>query len=692
MSETTTIRLSFVIASICSILWLGFSFWAMSHDGAAPQGLYEAVITLGTILMPVAAMYALASALQQREHIPILDKSSSLEETEARLSGAAARIDALKNSLATELSGLAETADALEIQSRGAQKLVADLTAASTAAIEASRSLEEVLPKAAIAAVDLRNALMETGNEANAQAERANQSTQLLTSGLTALSASGAEATDKLSGALQTLESQAIAGRAQSEAGIRAIRGEADSLFELLENTAVAKRESMVRHLDSMVNQMNETYQRFEAMANAAAGKLAERLQGLAGQAEEIEGRLSAHARTTETLAASGERAFHLLDARLQHSSENSRVALDKLASRVQDVNVELGSLATPLKSTQTAAQELTGAVKALKETALQTVDVLAETLPTRTVEASRAAETLSSELNTLVQSIDRAHDRALGLAQPIADSRAKIEAASESYAAQRVAIEDAGHALVVELQQAQTLIAQVEEQTRDTSLAAASRLVDAMTQVRSVATQATGSMREMLNGLLEETRESLSATANDTMRVNFAEPVARLAEQAEMAATAAAERTAASMAALANTLKLLEDRSSDRMEKFESASQEELLAAASLLTDRLSQSAVSISSALGRPMDDADWTQWKRGERGLFNKRTLALLEKKEARELKALLASDEEFARAARDYTNAFQSLAQRFEAQVPLMAAALMGSEHGRLAAALSEALEG
>ena len=692
MSEVTTIRLSFVIATLLGLVWIGFGIWGMAAEGVRPQTVSQAVQQIGILVMPVAAMYALAAALGNRERIPVLDKSDMLEETEARVAGAAARIDALKGSLTQDLGTLAATADLLETRSREAQRLVADLTTATSGALEASRSLEAVLPQAASAAERLRGSLEETGGLAETQADRALAAARTLAEGLDTLSARGTGASETLARALADLEAQAERGRTQSEAGMRAIRGEADSLFELLENTLVAKRDAMARQGDALSAQMADSWQKLESMATAATTQLAERLDTLGRQAEAIESRLKAQGSLTETLATSGERAFKLLDARLQHSQDTTSSTLDRLATRIQEVNADLGRLAQPLKDTQAATQELEAAVKRLREGALQTVDVLGETLPARTVDAGRAAETLTADLTALAALIDRAHDRAAALANPIRDSRAAIEQASEDYAAQRTALEAASQALVVELNQARTLIGEVEEQTRDTSLSAATRLVEAMTRVREVATQTTGTMREMLDGVLAEAREALAEAADEAMRRSYAEPIAARAREAEAAASAAAERTASSMAALANTLKLLEDRSSDRVVQFEEARQADLLAAASLLTDRLSEASVSIASALGKPMDDADWAQWRRGERGLFNRRALALLDRREARDVKDLIATDAEFARSARDYTAAFDALVRRFEAQAPVLATALQSSDQGRLAAALSEVLEG
>jgi hypothetical protein len=690
--ETTSIRTSFLVVSLLSVLWLVFGIWSMANEGMAISNLSQALQAMAILLTPIAALYALASALNNRERLPTLRAPDSIEETESRLSGVATRIEALRGSLANELEGLGTAAAALEAQSKSAHKLVQDLAAASTGAADASRALETIVPQAVRAADTLRQTLVESGVEAAAQASRSEAATHALKDGLEALGARGEATSASLGQALAQLEAQAERGRTQSEAGIRAIRGETDSLFEVLENTLVAKREALSKQGDTLVQQLTDAYARLEALANASADGLAQRLDALGKQAEAIEGRLKAQASSTEALAASGERAFQLLDARLAHSSETSRTSLDRLSTRVQEVSSELNRLTQPLKDTQGAAQELETAVVSLKETALQTVDVLGQTIPERTVDAARAADSLSAELQTLVRAIDDAHSRALSLAEPVAATQSVLDKASTAYASQRDAIEAAGQALVAELQQARTLIGEVEEQTRDTSLSAATRLVDAMTRVREVATQTTGTMREMLDGLLAEARESLGSAADEAMKRSYAEPVARHAREAEAAAASAAERTAGSMAALANTLKLLEDRTTDRVGKFEAAQQADLLAAASLLTDRLSQSSVSIASALGRPMDDADWAQWRKGERGLFNRRALSLLEKREAKELKSLLESDGEFARSARDFSAAFEALVRRFEGQAPSLAAALQGSDQGRLAAALSEALEG
>ncbi len=691
MNETTSIRASFLIVSLLSLVWLGLALWAMASEGIRPTTAFGAVQVIGFLLAPVAALFALAAALGNRERLPTLAAPDSLEDSEARLAGAMSRLETLKAGLADELVVLKAATEALEAQSRSARALLTDIETVSRTATEAGQRLEQAMPAAAQAAEGLRATLAALTEEAGRQADRAETAAATLADRLSTLSAEGGAAADRLTAALAALEEKAAAGRAQSEAGMRAIRGEADTLFELLENTLVARREALQRQGDALAGQLADAYERLETMAGSLGRELVARLETFAAQAEAIDARLKAQAATTESLAASGERAFQLLDARLQHSGETSRAALDRLAARVQEVGAGFADLTRPIRETQGAAVELETSVARLRETTLGAADILADLLPRRAVEASSAAETLAADIGALVAALDDAHAKAVGLAQPIAESRAAVEEASAAYADQRESIEAAGRALIAELEQARAMIADVEEQTRDTSLQAATRLVEAMGRVRDVATQATGTMREMLDGLLEEARASLAHTADETMRRSFAEPIAIRAREAEAAAAAAAERTAASMAQLASALNLLEQRTTDRLTAIEEAQQKDLLASAALLTDRLAQVSTSLSAALGKPMDDRDWAMWRKGERGLFSRRALTLLSKREARDLKVLIETDRQLAETARQYTAAFEGLIDRLQPGVPALAAALRNSEHGRLSAALSEALD-
>jgi hypothetical protein len=299
----------------------------------------------------------------------------------------------------------------------------------------------------------------------------------------------------------------------------------------------------------------------------------------------------------------------------------------------------------------------------------------------------------MADEIERLVQALVAAEERARALAVPVAEGKAAIDEAAARFQEQREAIGIAGEALVVELEQARQLIADVERTTEQSSLAAATGLVDALSRVREVSSQATGTMRKMLDGLIEEARESLGGAAAEALAQSFTGPIAEQARAAEAAARAAAERSATSLAALATALSGIDSRSSMALAEIGERSGAELASAAALLTDRMAANAIDLSAALGRPMDNEDWEKWRRGERGLFGRRALALLEKNEAKAIRDLAAADSDFGAQARRYVGEFDQLVARLEASGQgALAAFIRGTDSGRMAAILAEALDG
>ncbi len=675
------------IATLVALLWVAGAGWALFAEATLPLSPSEWVEAVALLLAPVAALYALAAAISSRGTALFPAIITPEGAAEADLAGTLVRLQAMRDGLAQEGTELARHGTALERQISDARALASHLGEAAAAASSAAETLHAALANARSDYGLLHQTLVGQQQELRDETARCTEAATALGESLTDLGARGSQATAGMMDALAQLTEVATEGHARSEDSMKALRTETDQLFALLENGISARRDSLRQTAEALNSQIDESWKRFEAMTATAANGVEQRLAALASQAEAIDGQMRAQLDVTEELARSGERTFQLLDARLQHSGQSTHNSLDRLAAHVQQVNAELAGLTAPLKETENASQTLSATVNSLRELALQTVDVLGKTLPETTVQASRAAETMQAELQGLVAAIAGAHERAISLTQPLQEGREAIDAASDHFLAQRDALTTAGEALVVELNQARTLMAEVEDQTRETSLAAATRLVDAMTRVREVATQATGTMRDMLDGLITESRESLSRTADDAMRASFVEPIASKAREAEAAASAAAERTAQSMAALAQTLKLIEDRTDSRLATLEEDRQQAMLAAASLLRERLDLAGVSLSSALDKPMTDSDWALWRQGERGLFNRRTVSLLERRDLRDLKAALAANPELKSAAQRYTAEFAALTDR----LPSLGTLLQASDQGRIAAALLEALQ-
>lgn len=649
-----------------------------------------AALWLPVIAAFVAAGASLLAGSGRRP--PALPAQADLDEAAAALDHVAARVRALREALAGDVAGLAQTADALAARLETARDELGQAEAVARATEAGTRSLGEAIAAAAAAAETAATAMRTTRADAAEGAAAAESVLARLGAAQAALAEEASAAASRLGSVLEVLEQQAAETAERLGERTDAIEAAARGALAETERAAARLAETVAAQAETLAGAAAEARRTLEQLGAEAAQQVSRRLEALGRAAGEIEGRLARQLSATDAIGTSAERAFQLLDARLQHSASASASTLETLAGRVQAVHERIDALGGSIQAARQAIGELDAAAGALDAGTQTVLERLSEEVPARAQEARALADTMRADVSALVEAVERAAASAAALSGPVGQGRAALEEAAAAFDRQRDSVRVAGEALVVELEQARQLIAEVEQATEATSLAAATRLVDAMTRVREVAQQTTGTLREMLAGVIGEARETLTRTAAEALETSFARPIAAEAEAASAAARAAAERAAASMAALASTIRLLEDRAEASRGALEEAAQRELAAAAGFLTDRLASASVSIASALGQPMTDEDWARWRRGERTLFRRRAVALLDRADRERLRTLIAGNPDFAEAARAYTMGFEALLARFDRiGAPGIAAALLDSDSGRLAAALTEALE-
>ncbi|QMW21834.1 hypothetical protein [Sandaracinobacteroides saxicola] len=700
-------RTPFLLAALLSLAWVAAILWAVARGHLPVLTPADALALVALILSPLALPWALAAALLARNAAigaaidPLaVHGEGVLEATEQRLTGIVSRMDAVRSLLQDDLAAIRAAADALETRGAAAHAALVDATAAAAAASDAGRALEAALPAVRQQSEAVQQAMTAGGAETERQATLVASLARTLAERQAELAQAAQVTGGVLNEALAALESRATATRAHVEGQAVALKADADAAFAATEAATAAMRDGVAAQSAALAASLQSAQSSLTQIGNDAARAISARLDSLAGQAATLEARLAAQGAAVDQLSANADRAFKVLDGRLDHSARQTEGNLDRLDSRLAASRAAIDSLGEPMRDAQAAAEALDAAVARLKAITLDTVDALGATLPERTVEASRAAETMTSELTALVRVIEAAHEKAAALAAPIHDSKAALLAAADDFARQRDNVETAGQALVVELNQAKQLIAEVNDATDATSLAAATRLVDAMNRVRDVAAQAAGTMRDTLAGVIEEARTGLADAAGDATRKAFVTPIREQAEAAVAASEAAGTRAqavvgrvAASIAALAETLALMDAKVAARDAELGVSSNEALVAAAAALNDRLAQAGIDLTRAMGATLSDADWTAWAKGERGLFGRRAVELTAKSDRTALSALAARDPDFNAAARRYIGDFEALTSRFtgDRRGETLIALLRDGPQGRLAAALTEALD-
>jgi hypothetical protein len=111
------------------------------------------------------------------------------------------------------------------------------------------------------------------------------------------------------------------------------------------------------------------------------------------------------------------------------------------------------------------------------------------------------------------------------------------------------------------------------------------------------------------------------------------------------------------------------------------------------MLIDSMHSAAIDVGKILSDEIDDRAWDSYLKGNRGVFTRRAVKLLDGSETRSIRTYYDEDLEFQRSVNRYVHDFEAMLRRVLAERDggMMAVTLMSSDMGKLYAALAQALE-
>ena len=112
-----------------------------------------------------------------------------------------------------------------------------------------------------------------------------------------------------------------------------------------------------------------------------------------------------------------------------------------------------------------------------------------------------------------------------------------------------------------------------------------------------------------------------------------------------------------------------------------------------SLLIDSMHSASIDVGKILSDEVDDKAWTQYLKGNRGVFTRRAVRLMEGGEARAIARALRERPEFQGSVNRYVHDFEAMLRRVLAERDggMIAVTLMSSDMGKLYAALGQAID-
>jgi len=374
--------------------------------------------------------------------------------------------------------------------------------------------------------------------------------------------------------------------------------------------------------------------------------------------------------------------------------------AAASIDTSIVGLNGRLAEMRHALSGTDLEIGELTDSAVRL----LELIQAGSDHTRTQMPEALRSTEAglrgLEDRVFTLRDTLREAGDGGQTLSETVGTARGEVSATiKELQQAQKTLAEQASEreariaALRDMLAAAKADSAALADEIEQRVSGAIAQLVDAAGKAgESIRASTAGEVEAIADRLGEQS----SAAIARVLQGRAAELIGRLEEAIDAAASASRETAIQMRDQLTKVDELagnLESRVSRAREKAEEQVDNDFARRAALITESLNSSAIDIAKALSVDVSETAWASYLRGDRGIFTRRAVSLLENAEARAVQSHYEAESEFREHVNRYIHDFESMLRQLLSTRDgnALGVTLLSSDMGKLYVALAQGIE-
>ncbi len=431
---------------------------------------------------------------------------------------------------------------------------------------------------------------------------------------------------------------------------------------------AIARLEAQLAHLDSELERRRaDQADHGEALA-LHGERLAERITEIGQQVSEV-------AAQGELVEANLAQAIVTLAGKLAES----RTALngtDAQIAQLTDASVRL--LEIIRAGAEHSREDLPEAI-GLAQSRLEAVHAYSEQLRTMLIEAEEKGRSLSEHVLT-AQRDGRA-------------SQAEVEAFHR-----RMAQEAQDQANAVEtLRQVLRGFAAESEDLAERNQGQLQAAIDQLREAaRAVAAELTEGTRETIGALAERIGEETSQAIDRAVRMRTTEAIGQLEQSAAHASGISREAAIQLRDQLAKVDELtghLEKRVAHARRRAEEQLDNDFSRRVALIMESLNSNAIDITKALSNEVNDVTWASYLKGDRGIFTRRAVRLLDHSESRAIAQIYEQDNDFRGHVNQYVHDFEAMLRQLLSTRDghALSVTLLSSDMGKLYVVLAQGIE-
>lgn len=455
--------------------------------------------------------------------------------------------------------------------------------------------------------------------------------------------------------------------------------GERDALFA----AELDKRQTDfdTRHgefVDRLANQMEQ----FEGASARHRNVQEEHIDQLAGHIAELEVQLGAFAKQLNTLADQGD------------------IAQTKLATSLAEVETRLNTSQVALRDADSAISGLTDNSVRLLELIQASVQHSSESLPAALTQGEQRLSGIELRFAALTQSTTDAVNQGEILASHAEASRSSIATAISMAAELRETLSSDQTAQAAQVEKLQSAIETLREESQATALHAQGELSAAIEALNSAARDAVSGIETMsaeaIKGLAAKLGNEGGAAMEAALRERATEVIAELEQTAAKATGASRDAALQLRDQLGKVNELagnLERRVAHARSRAEEQVDNDFARRVALITESLNSHAIDIARSMDHEVSDTAWAAYLKGDRGIFTRRAVRLLDAPEAKAITQLYQGDRDFRDHVSRYIHDFEAMLRELLSTRDghSLGVTLLSSDMGKLYVALAQAIE-
>ena len=444
------------------------------------------------------------------------------------------------------------------------------------------------------------------------------------------------------------------------------------------------------------------------AQASAGIGKTgaesAETLGANIGRANEaletLSARVAEQERGSQRMIAEIDRGLALIDQRFTELATHGDDRANHFLESLTRARTELDALAAQAGTQDGAIGTLAERTATLRESIAKLADDVRDSVGAALGEAQGSADRLAGVAATVKPELGWMRDAAVEASERMSATATQVAEQQDRFAALLASVDDGVDTAQAKLHALTAAISDAQSEAISLSAETGPALVAALVQVKDAAGHAAERAREAIEAVIpesagkltNETRAALERVIRESVEERLRE-VEVVAARAVEAARSASDRLTQQMLTLGQSAHALEQHIEETSRDQREKDSEAFARRVSLLIDSMHSAAIDVGKILSDEIDDRAWDSYLKGNRGIFTRRAVKLLDGGETRAIRAHYEAEPEFQQSVNRYVHDFEAMLRRVLAERDggMIAVTLMSSDMGKLYAALAQALE-